>query len=43
MQAAAERDKDERERSRASENARQIEAFMREAGLTIPAAGDDDA
>jgi hypothetical protein len=43
MQAAAERDKGERERSRASENARQIEAFMREAGLTIPAAGDDDA
>jgi hypothetical protein len=43
MQATAERDQGEQERRRASENARQIEAFMREAGLTIPAGGGDDA
>jgi hypothetical protein len=43
MRTSAERDKDEEGRARASDNARQIEAFMRKASLTIPVAGDNDA
>jgi hypothetical protein len=42
MRASAEEDADEKGRQRASEYASQIEAFMREAGLTIPQASGQD-